>query len=271
MNPIVQTSPLPLPISTTASLKYAQHSNNALGTTKNILVDEHHHPIRTMDEFMCEVKQLFEAPLALPNLRAMSATLQDEYREKLATIGCCMLPSGDERGTYLALDVGGTNLRVALVELCGRRQGEKEANGNVGGTMRIVKMLKFSMDNNARRLKGTAFFDWMAEKIEQCIQIEEVREAHGPGIFAMGVAWSFPIEYVFPLQYGRSACFVSSRLTIYRRQTSIRSGILLEMGKGFSASEGILGDDISKLIERSCRKRVSLTISWMTYNVLIWS
>jgi hexokinase len=268
MNPVVQTSPLQLPIPTTASLKYAHHSNNALGTTKNILVDEHYHPIRTMDEFMCEVKQLFEAPLALPNLRTMSTTLQDEYREKLATVGCCMLPSynhklpsGDERGTYLALDVGGTNLRVALVELCGRRQGGKETNGNVGGTMRIVKMLKFSMDNNARGLKGTAFFDWMAEKIEQCIQTEEVREAHGPGIFAMGVAWSFPIEYVFPLRHGRLVCFVSSGLTIYCRQTSIRSGILLEMGKGFSASQGILGDDISKLIEQSCRKRVGLTIS----------
>ena len=37
-------------------------------------------------------------------------------------------PCGEETGRYLALDFGGTNLRVALVELCG------------GGRTRIEKL-----------------------------------------------------------------------------------------------------------------------------------
>jgi hypothetical protein len=209
MSPIVQTSPLPLPLST-ASLKYAHHptspTNKAISTTKDKLVDKHQY-IRTMDEFMSEVKMLFEAPLPLPNLRAMSAGLQEQFREKLSTSGCCMLPSyihtlpsGNERGTYLALDVGGSNLRIALVELCGKPSGKENSDGKLGGTMRIVEMLKYRMDNGVRGLKGTAFFDWVAERIEQCIQNEKVQAAHGSGVFAMGVAWSFPIEYVFPFR-----------------------------------------------------------------------
>jgi hypothetical protein len=42
------------------------------------------------------------------------------------------------------------------------------------------------------------------------------------------------------------------------RQTSIRSGILLEMGKGFRATNGILGEDIGELIMRACTKRVCI-------------
>lgn len=35
--------------------------------------------------------------------------------------------------------------------------------------------------------------------------------------------------------------------------------MLLEMGKGFRATEGTLGQDLSELIMRPCRSRVSIT------------
>lgn len=41
------------------------------------------------------------------------------------------------------------------------------------------------------------------------------------------------------------------------RQTSSRSANLLDMGKGFRATEGLLGQDLSELIMAPCRKRVS--------------
>ena len=43
------------------------------------------------------------------------------------------------------------------------------------------------------------------------------------------------------------------------RQTSIRSGTLLEMGKGFHAVHGVLGRDLGELVMDACRRRVSLT------------
>lgn len=38
--------------------------------------------------------------------------------------------------------------------------------------------------------------------------------------------------------------------------------MLLEMGKGFRATEGTLGQDLSELIMRPCRSRVSITSSF---------
>jgi hexokinase len=45
-----------------------------------------------------------------------------------------------------------------------------------------------------KQLKGVAFFDWMAERIEETIS----GHAHGleNDVLSMGLAWSFPIEYV---------------------------------------------------------------------------
>jgi hexokinase len=40
-----------------------------------------------------------------------------------------------------------------------------------------------------------------------------------------------------------------------KRQTSIRSGLLLEMGKGFYASHGVKGEDLGVLIMRACVKK----------------
>lgn len=38
--------------------------------------------------------------------------------------------------------------------------------------------------------------------------------------------------------------------------------MLLEMGKGFRATEGTLGQDLSELIMRPCRSRVSIASSF---------
>ena len=40
------------------------------------------------------------------------------------------------------------------------------------------------------------------------------------------------------------------------RQTSMTSGIILEMGKGFNASVGILGQDIGTLLLDACKRKV---------------
>ncbi|OCK96201.1 actin-like ATPase domain-containing protein [Cenococcum geophilum 1.58] len=186
---------------------------------------------RTMDDFLREVQRLFEAPLKSTSLLAMSEKLQEQFEQKLQTSNICMLPSynhtlptGHEQGTYLALDVGGSTFRIALVELNGKN--------SAGKNMRIANMRSYRIDNSVRALKGHSFFDWMAEKIEEAIADPEVKKINETSTLPMGLAWSFPVE-----------------------QTSIRSGMLLEMGKGFRATEGTLGQDLSELIMRPCRSR----------------
>ncbi|KAF2867572.1 hexokinase-1 [Massariosphaeria phaeospora] len=186
---------------------------------------------RTMDDLLREVQRLLEAPLEPAKLLHMSGKLQEQFTPKLQASDICMLPSynhklpsGLEQGTYLALDVGGSTFRVAIVELNGKGQSAK--------SMRIVNMKSYKIDNPVRHLQGNAFFDWMAEKIETAISDPQVKQINGTASLPMGLAWSFPVD-----------------------QTSIRTGNLLAMGKGFRATEGTLGQDLSELIMTPCRKR----------------
>ena len=147
----------------------------------------------TMDEYLRECSAMFQAPLKTANLLAMSAQLQDQFRDKLQSSKACMLPSythtlptGNEQGKYLALDLGGSKFRVALVDLAGK------ANG--GASMTIVKMRTVMIENRVRDLQGHAFFDWMADCINDLLEDPEAKAAHGGKPLGMGLAWSFPVE-----------------------------------------------------------------------------
>ncbi|KAM3421260.1 Phosphotransferase [Cercospora zeina] len=187
-----------------------------------------------MDEFIDETRELFEPPLQTERLLAISAQLQAECRERLAQSDISMLPSytrtlptGHERGDYLALDVGGSTFRIALIRLSG-----KASSGGDG--LQIRRIRSFAIDERIRGLKGQAFFDWMAERISDMLSDynHHMNGATDTRLLPMGLAWSFPIE-----------------------QTSPRSGRLLAMGKGFKATHGVEGEDLSELIMRSCNAK----------------
>ena len=150
---------------------------------------------RTMDDLLREIQRLLEAPLEPAKLLQMSAELQRQFAPKLLSSDICMLPSyndklptGLEKGTYLALDVGGSTFRIALVELNGRQPGAKN--------MRIVTMKSYKIDEKVRQRSGTQFFDWMADKIQQALADPLLQKSAGTTSFPMGLAWSFPVEYV---------------------------------------------------------------------------
>lgn len=199
----------------------------------------HHHVVekrgpddKSMGEFLQETRGLFEANLQTERLLAISAQLQTECWERLEKSAISMLPSythtlptGHERGDFLALDVGGSTFRIALIRLSG-----KGKPGNDG--LQIRRIRSFPINEQIRGLEGQAFFDWMAERIGDMLgeynHINGTTNAQLP----MGLAWSFPIE-----------------------QTSPRSGRLGAMGKGFKATCGVEGEDLSELIMRSCNAR----------------
>ena len=79
-----------------------------------------------MDTLLEEINNLFKIPLRIEHLARLSEQLQLEYHGKLQSSEICMLPSylhalpsGQETGNFLALDQGGSNFRVALIELRG--------------------------------------------------------------------------------------------------------------------------------------------------------
>ncbi|KAI0010362.1 hexokinase [Xylariaceae sp. FL0662B] len=185
-------------------------------------------PLRTIDDFLGEAEELFLGPIEGDRLKRYSSDLKSQFRERLQGHAECMLPSfnhllptGKERGQYLALDVGGSTLRVALVELRGREA--------VGRESEIVRMISFKITPEIKKLEGMAFFDWMAARIYEVIH-KDVAQSRDP--ILMGLAWSFPVE-----------------------QVSLGGGLLLGMGKGFLATQGLMGQDLGEIIKFACKKQ----------------
>jgi hexokinase len=185
--------------------------------------------LHTLESLKDEVMRLFRSPCTLRRMLSMSSALRIQYKAKLQESEACMLPSychalpnGRETGTYISLDVGGSTLRIALVELHGRESQNP---------MVIKHIASSKIDEHTRRLPGTEFFDWMAGKITD--MLDQTKEAWPPQTtLPLGLAWSFPIE-----------------------QTSHRGGKVQGMGKGFACAETTLGMDLGELIEAACARR----------------
>lgn len=148
-----------------------------------------------MDSLLEEVKGVFGQQLDPDSLLGFSQRLQVQLRQHLQASEQCMLPSfnynlptGQEQGKYLALEVGGSNLRIAIVELVGRHHGLS--------SMKIVRIDTCPISLQVKQFKDYGFFDWMAENVRKVIHQGdsngEVEEDTVP--LPMGVAWSFPIE-----------------------------------------------------------------------------
>jgi hexokinase len=193
-------------------------------------------PTKSLQGLADEVDRVFRYPCSIRRMLRMSEAMKIQYRDKLQKGDTCMLPSfchampqGDETGTFIALDVGGSTFRVALVELQGRSRG---SDGMI-----IHHMTSSKIDEPIRRLRGTQFFDWMAERIQTTLAESPDKRPHNETI-AIGLTWSFPLE-----------------------QTSHRSGNIQGMGKGFQCAHDNLGQDLANLLESACgRQGVSVRV-----------
>lgn len=192
----------------------------------------HRRPVqRPLEDLAEEVRQSFALPLNVQKMAVMSNEMQAQYRNKLEKSDNCMLPSynhalptGQEEGTYLALDVGGSTFRVALVELRGRSKGKDG--------LKIVRTHSACIDNSVRSLPGLQFFDWIAARIEETLAESSDNYFDAEKPYPLGVSWSFPIE-----------------------QTSSKGGKVLSMGKGFQCSKHTVGQDLGGLIVAACQRR----------------
>ncbi|KAG8529943.1 uncharacterized protein KY384_005424 [Bacidia gigantensis] len=181
-------------------------------------------PTMSLDQLQNEVQHAFEDHLTVDSLLFTSRLLQAEFREHLISSDQRMLPSfnytlptGEERGTYLAVEVGGSNLRMALVDLHGRDHGQ--------AALQIRRTACSPITGEVKLLPGHSFFDWMAREIQNMMVLEgETRENADP--LRMGVA-----------------C-----------QTSIRSGNVLGMGKGFLCSDTVKNHDLGHMISEACQR-----------------
>jgi hexokinase len=124
-------------------------------------------------------------------------------------------PSGEEKGKFIALDLGGTHLRILQLELKGKG--------------RIVKRGERKIVLGKKYIKGTArgLFDFIARNIKYFVKKEGFVAGQE---YPLGFTFSFPIK-----------------------QTGIASGVLVHWTKGFSA-QGVVGNDVVGLLNESFKR-----------------
>jgi len=132
------------------------------------------------------------------------------------------LPSGKEKGKFIALDLGGTNFRILEVMLDG--------NGNI----KITAENKFKLQTKDITGTGSHLFDFIANSIKKFLTKNKITNKEN-----LGFTFSFPVK-----------------------QTSIASGVLPFWNKGFSATNVVgkdVVDLLNKALKRNKINNIKIT------------
>lgn len=163
--------------------------------------------------------QKLETPLK--NLSRLAQAFEDVFNHLALTstsqflpTPIRVLPNGEETGRFLALDLGGTNLRVGVVELFGEdppsengsydEEDEEEDGSAGGGRLRIMTQGSWNIPEYLKSSTAERYFAWVAEKMGDVVggyldavdaATRETTLVEGMGV---GIAFSFPMEYGNP-------------------------------------------------------------------------
>uniref|UniRef100_A0A1I8QEZ0 Phosphotransferase n=1 Tax=Stomoxys calcitrans TaxID=35570 RepID=A0A1I8QEZ0_STOCA len=153
------------------------------------------------------IRQVFRSEMDLAlKMQPSSLQMENTYIPEL--------PDGTESGTYLAMDLGGTNLRMLLLTL---EQGQ--------AVNEIVQ--HYPLPEHLRIGDGDALFDYLAQCVDSFAREQQLDEEH---VYSMGFTFSFPM-----------------------RQSSLDSGILVTWTKSFNCPS-VVGQDAVKLLRKFLKK-----------------
>ncbi|XP_050439041.1 hexokinase type 2-like [Adelges cooleyi] len=163
--------------------------------------------------------------------KRMAACIQDGLGKEThpkATVKCFQtyvqdLPTGRELGTYLALDLGGSNFRVLKAEL---------------GTDEIrMEQETYSCSQDLMTGTGENLFDYIAQCLARFVEQTGSSSAASKKPLPVGFTFSFPM-----------------------RQRTVDSGVLTKWTKGFRC-DGVVGQDVVQLLRRSIAKHAGLHVN----------
>ncbi|XP_068641320.1 hexokinase-1-like isoform X2 [Aristolochia californica] len=138
------------------------------------------------------------------------------------------LPTGDEKGLFYALDLGGTNFRVLRVQLGGRE-----------GRVAKQEFTEVSIPPHLMTGTSDALFDYIAAELAKFVAME------GEGFhLSVGRQRELGFTFSFPV-----------------RQTSISSGTLIKWTKGFSIEDAVGEDVVAELTRAMERQRLDMRVS----------
>jgi hexokinase len=125
-------------------------------------------------------------------------------------------PKGNEKGRFIALDLGGTNFRVLAVELDGK------------GKSKVTAVSKFAIKKKDMQGEGKQLFDFIADCIGDFLNENNIDRKKR---YDLAFTFSFPVE-----------------------QTNIAAGKLIVWTKGFTA-KGVEGEDVIVLLNEALKRK----------------
>ncbi|KAI8647640.1 hexokinase-domain-containing protein [Parasitella parasitica] len=134
-------------------------------------------------------------------------------------------PTGDEKGKYLALDLGGTNLRVCEFELKG--------DGHFS-----VRQQKYIVTEELKTGKMRHLCDFIADCVDNFVCEYGSDRGHADELPQLGFTFSFAVN-----------------------QTDINRGTLMHWTKGFNCSDAINNDVVIMLQDSFMRKNIHVNIA----------
>ncbi|KAF2279021.1 hexokinase-2 [Westerdykella ornata] len=131
------------------------------------------------------------------------------------------LPTGKEKGRFLSIDVGGTNLRVGFIELLGELLGTGTQNGEAPASkIRKSHDKSWPIEEHMKMDQAEDLFAWIgdciAEVITDALNASPASESPFGDELLLGITFSFPMA-----------------------QTRLSEATLLPMGKGFAITSNL--------------------------------
>lgn len=133
-------------------------------------------------------------------------------------------PDGYETGTYLALDMGGTNLRVCEITLTDNKS-----------EFDIVQS-KYRMPEELKTGHSDELWEYIADCLQQFVEVQQCGKPDG-GKIPLGFTFSYPAT-----------------------QNYIDEGILQRWTKGFDI-DGVEGKNVVPMLEAALQQRVGSYLS----------
>jgi len=178
--------------------------------------------MNTLKQFLNQIKTDFS--ITVQDAHEIMVNFHEEMRLGLAgeKSSLKMLPSfvsrpkGTEKGCFLAIDLGGTNIRVLSLILKGN------------GKIELQAVNRYTIPHETMTGTGDMFFDFIAECVQSFLREHTIEMQR---TYDLGFTFSFPVE-----------------------QSSIASGKLICWTKGFTASD-VEGKDVVLMLTQAFQRK----------------
>lgn len=178
----------------------------------------------------------FTSAVTKGNLHKQSELLLDEFNSSLSENAITMLPNynispaGDEHGLYLAVDLGGSTLRVAVVDIAPQTAKCVSRSERIN----VVVEEKWLISNEYKIINRN-FFKFIGSKIMETIGKQDILKVSE--VVKTGITWSFPLD-----------------------TTNYNNGKIRHVSKGYTIGDDVHDKDLKQIFESVLKEEFDLQV-----------